>query len=270
MDIQTNTPDTTASAATPGNVAAPQPTEAPKPPEAAPKQSEDVFSKQFLAIRTKEKELRAREQKASEILKRYQDFDALKRDAPLNPEAAEKALALLGLDYESLTELIAKGKAPEAVIQRQMQAELQKLRDELAEEKKQSQASEQQKQLKTYKSEVTAALKGQPDKFPLINALEHFETVVDAQIAKFDADSGEGPGWDEVAAEHEKYLEQEIIRAAQLPAIKKKIEALYNTKPPEETKPNTLTNDLNASPTKVAGKEDDLELAIRMLSQAKT
>lgn len=261
---------------------APQPTTQVLAPEQVAKPEDRVSSKIDILIK-REREALARERQAKqketeleEKIRRIQQFDEVRT----NPK---KALELLGLDYDQLTQAILNdGQLPPDVQYKKLEDKFDSFRSaqEEVEKKRQEEAvkraqAQEEQAITNFKSEINQYLDDNKARYELINFEggqelvyevidEHYTRTMKAhqkELAELGEDLSSAVGKvlsiTEAADKVELYMEQKYHKAKDLNKTKTlwgavpqglvKEAAKAESKPHQ--KPNTLTNNLSAGQT---------------------
>lgn len=240
-----------------------------QPKEAAPQDSR-VASKMEALIRreqtalARENAAKEREKALEEKMKRIEEFEGIKKSNP------KKALELLGLSYDELTQAQIEGGDPAALKIKEMEEKFNKYVDsqtvaeqKRAEEAKAKAEAEEKQAIENFKTQIDTYLKDNSNKYELINfenCQELVYEVIDEHYKRtMDEKTGIGKvlSLQEAADKVEEYLSQKYEKAREV----NKIKQLWNTMPKkliqEQTKqqftpnkPKTLTNNLTSTQTK--------------------
>lgn len=231
-------------------------------------------------------ETRAKKERAEleERLAKYQDFESAKEN-PL------KALELLGLNYDQLTQTLLKnGEIPPEVQIKRIEEKFDSFKSaqEQAEARRnqeaRTQAEEQEKKaVSNFKTEILTYLDDNKTRYELVafeNQQELVFDVIDEHYNRtLDAETGIGKvmSISEAADKVEEFLEQKYNKSREL----NKVKALWSSVPKgvlkqavkPETKPSqkpaTLTNQLSAHPTQRKTPVTDEERIQRAIAYAK-
>lgn len=206
---------------------------------------------------TRERLAKTQEEKLRDRLKKIEEFESVKT----NPK---KALEMLGLSYDDLTQSILKdGELPPSVEIQRLRDEITGLRDQLkqdkdleAEEKKKNILSAETNAVTNFKSEIGEYLKGQSDRYELIDFEQAHELVYDVIDEHYNrtinpqTGTGKVMAIAEAADKVEKHLEEKYLKAKE----KNKVKAFWSNGPKPLTDhlekqktsqpPKTLTNNM--------------------------
>lgn len=242
----------------------------------APKQDEKVSSRLEVLIKREQQAL-ARERQAKQIeaeleakMKAFEDREnRVKEFETAKTSNSKKALELLGMDYDQLTQShLNDGAIPPEVQIKKLEERIEhmRLKNEEAEKRRSDetlkyQELQQQKVINDFKSEITSYVKDNSDRYENI-AFEEAEDEVFALIDKhysrtIDPETGIGKVMDikEAADKVEEFFEKRELERKKL----KKAQALWGITPPAAKKelekqanktfqlPKTLTNNLSAN-----------------------
>jgi hypothetical protein len=252
-------------------MSAPPPADPAAAAPAAPKADDRVSSKMEVLIRREQaalqSERRAKEQltQSQTMLEKIKEFESAKA----NPK---KALELLGLNYDELTKsLLADGTIPPEV-------EIKKLKDEFgaykqtqeeAERKRledlKKQALDQETQAVTnFKSEINTYINDNASRYELTIFDGHIDEVFDLIDKHFDR-SGKVMKIAEAADKIEEFYEKREVERKKLAKIQSLwgavpkgtlAQAVKQEKTPSQ-KPETLTNNMSATPSKLGSRPSE-------------
>jgi len=265
----------------------PQPVAAePEAPSLQAKTEESVSPKlQVLMERerqalNRERMAKSQEEKLQEKLKKLEEFESIKT----NPK---KALEVLGLSYDQLTESILKdGEIPPGVEIQRLRAELEEHKAQLRQEKEQAlehqkkQVSQQEeKAVSEFKTEINEYVRSNANRYELIdfeNAHELIFDVIEEHYSRtINPETGVGKVMSiaDAADKVEEHLEKKYLAAKD----KNKIKAFWNTIPKpmqeqlakkQETSqpPKTLTNNLGPKTQKQSTRPPEGERIAQILA----
>jgi len=271
------------------------------PPEETTQAQDEKTSPKLLVLMNREKQARAAEAQAkaerqaalqerealAEKLKRIEEFETVKT----NPK---KALELLGIDYNELTQsMLAEGEVPASVQIRRLEEKLTKYeqaqeakeKERLESEQKRAEASAQAT-VKSFKSEIGKFLDEKKDRYELISfeSQENREDLIYELIEAhyqntIDPETGVGKimSIEEACDKAEQKFEEKYSKAKEL----SKIKSLYGIVPPKvlaqaikqesprpmpKQPPKTLTNQLTSTQTKPQRPLNDDERVRRAIA----
>lgn len=244
---------------TPDTVEAPivENPEAPVPPPEPEVPKEDPeFAKRFAALAKKERDVLAQADRIKADLEHVSDY---RRKAELAKTDPIKFIEEHGLKFNDLVDFqLNHGKfTPEQQFAK-MQARIDELVSERDQEKQTHKQIEEQKNVDTFKGEQKKYLQGKEEIYELLNKYDASDMVYDIRNAHYvetSKNGGEGEilDVDKVAADVEKYLEDQLEKATST----KKFKSRYaSTKDKVEVKEEgTQTKDVptpsSPSPVKV-------------------
>ena len=249
-----------------GGAPAPETVEAPKPPDRLAPKFQALLRRERTAVdrertaKTQEDSLQIRLKDIEDRELRIKEFESIKEKNPT------KALELLGLSYQDLTQiLLAEGTIPAEVevkrvegklndfLKNQELAEQRRLQDEkLAAEQKESQLTNE------FKSEIANYIQDNSERYELIAFEQSQELVYDVIDGHYERTKNPETGLGEIltiaqgADKVEEFLEKKYDKARTL----KKMQALLaprqetnapKPKPTDSQKPKTLTNSMSAT-----------------------
>jgi hypothetical protein len=187
----------------------------------------------------------------------------------------KKALELLGTDYNGLSESILKdGEIPPSVEIKRLREELEHYKGQQKQEKdaeleqrKKYQAEQEQKAISDYKAEISTFLKDNSARYELIDFEQAQELVFDVIDEHYNRtiDQTTGVGKVMSLAEASDKVEEHLEKKYQAAKDKTKVKAFWGSIPKsaqtilearkpnqalERQKPQTLTNNLSATPMK--------------------
>lgn len=264
----------------------------------APNADARVSSKMELLIRReqaalhRERQAKQREYELDQKMKAFADKEAriTEFDSVKNGNS-KKALDLLGLNYDELTQSVLKdGEIPPEVQIRRLEEKLEKFKEEQSgfvksqeEKERQHVQAQEQRAITDFKTSISDYVKENSGRYELIsfeNKQEEIFKEIDDHYAKT-IDEGTGIGvvmsMKEAADKVEERLEQKYNKAREL----KKIQAfLAQSKPgiPQGPKlrenrliapPKTLTNQMTATPQKRAKILTDEERVQKAIAYAR-
>jgi hypothetical protein len=276
------------------------PPEAPSPaaaPTAEPAKPKDDHTSRFATLLKKEREnvkrqeeIKAREAALAEKEKGLSSMEQLRKQVAENPL---KALELLGVTYQQVTDFVLKGEQPTPDLQVQgLKNELEELKKRLedkdknaTEEQKRRSEEEFNKTLNDFKAGVDSFIESNAEKFELLNTYKGGELVMAIieqhyqDTKKAAEESGQGSPvimkTEQACELAEKFYEGEVEKALGL----KKVTAKVNPQPKEESKPDspaqqraTLTNQMSSSAPSMlpaATEADRMKRALAKLEASK-
>lgn len=239
-------------------------------PASAPKGDEKLSSRIEMLIK-REQQAQAREryatQKEQELearLKRIEEFESAKA----NPK---KALELLGLDYDELTKtMLNDGNVPPEVEIKKLRKEWEEERhkqalkeQEAVEAQRKSAQANEERAIAGFKEQINQYLSDNKDRYELISFEEqqdlvfavideHFNRTIDPQTG-----TGKVMSISEAADKVEKFLEEKYHKSRDLNKVKalwgnlpKSVQREVEKREQAPTKPQTLSNQLSAQPSK--------------------
>ncbi len=239
-----------------------------KPPESQDRVSPkfELLVKRESSLRQQTEALRAKEAEITQAMERIKEFESAKGNS-------KKALELLGLNYDELTQSLLKdGEIPPEVKLREFETKLETMeRERLAEkereaqDQKRMQEANESKAITDFKSEINQYVSDNAARYEYIKFEEQEELVFDVIDEHYkrtmDHETGIGKVMNiaEAADKVEKHLEEKDLARKKL----SKAQALWGSLPqglakqltkPEVNKsqpPKTLTNNLTASTSKI-------------------
>ncbi len=239
-----------------------------KPPESQDRVSPkfELLVKRESSLRQQTEALRAKEAEITQAMERIKEFESAKGNS-------KKALELLGLNYDELTQSLLKdGEIPPEVKLREFETKLETMeRERLAEkereaqDQKRMQEANESKAITDFKSEINQYVSDNAARYEYIKFEEQEELVFDVIDEHYkrtmDPETGIGKVMNiaEAADKVEKHLEEKDLARKKL----SKAQALWGSLPqglakqltkPEVNKsqpPKTLTNNLTASTSKI-------------------
>ncbi len=239
-----------------------------KPPESQDRVSPkfELLVKRESSLRQQTEALRAKEAEITQAMERIKEFESAKGNS-------KKALELLGLNYDELTQSLLKdGEIPPEVKLREFETKLETMeRERLAEkereaqDQKRMQEANESKAITDFKSEINQYVSDNAARYEYIKFEEQEELVFDVIDEHYkrtmDQETGIGKVMNiaEAADKVEKHLEEKDLARKKL----SKAQALWGSLPqglakqltkPEVNKsqpPKTLTNNLTASTSKI-------------------
>lgn len=269
------------------------------PPQAVPEQKvqgeapatgrDERISQRLESLIKREQAAVARESAAKEREKalathiaRVEEFEAAKSGN------SKKALELLGLNYDQLTESMLKdGEIPPSKLIQDLKAEIDELKslrstdkDQAEQEKKREAEAQEQKAIDGFKEQIGTYLKDNETRYELISFEGRHDLVFDVIDEHYkrtiDPETGAGKVMkiSEAADKVELWLEQKYSKAPKLNKIQtlwkavptKVLENQADKQTPKPTQPpRTLTNNLSAAPanrTRPITDEDRVQRAI--------
>lgn len=238
------------------------------------------FSKQFAALSKKQKEMYVREQALKEKEKLIAEIEA---DERLKEEDPYGYFKKKGLKLDTILQRAAKdGEEPTvedkiSAIEKRIDNYLQqkeKEKQEHEENQKRLSAESEQKAIDDHKKKIENYVKGDTDKFELINALGAFENVFDEIQRHFD-EKGELLTIEEASLKIEEELYEQFKQLTSLKkfAGQKTTESDPTKAASTETRPS-LTLNSTFTPTtpdpapEGASEEDRMELAKKLLASS--
>lgn len=263
-------------------------TEGTTSPQATPNRDDKVSSKLELLIRREQaavmRERQAKEQmtQAQTMLDKIKDFESAKT----NPK---KALEMLGLNYDELTKsLLADGTIPPEV-------EIKKLKDEFGaykqtqeqaeqkrlEELKQQAMAQETQAVTNFKGEIATYINDNASRYELTIFDDHVDEVYDLIDAHFERTRNPETGVGKVmkiaeaADKIEEYYEKRELERKKL----NKLQTLWGAVPqktlaeavkqerPSSQKPETLTNNMSATPSKVTPRLNEDQRVAQIVAQ---
>lgn len=258
-------------------------TDALAPPASTPAKADDKVSSRIEVLIKREQAARQREEAAKQRelelqakLQRIEEFESAKGNS-------KKALELLGLNYDELTQSMLKdGEIPPEVQIKKVEDKFEAYRREQeaeagrrAEDAKQAAVAQEQKAIENFKSEINTYLGDNNSRYELIKFEDQSELVFDVidahynrtlqahvkELTELGEDASRAVGKvmsiAEAADKVEQHLEQKYNKSREL----KKVQTLWNAVPKEiqskavqqtkasSQKPQTLTNQLASTPT---------------------
>lgn len=226
----------------------------PEPEKSAEDKQKDLdFARRFTALTKKERDILAKEERLKSENQQYSSWKAKEELAKTDPL---KLMDQYGWDLNKLAELALNDNKPTANLEiQELRAQVQEMKKEREEEKQAKQTRETQTNVDNYKKDLTEKIKSKSEQFELVNHFGEYDTVYKIMNDHYMQNDGEILDLDEAAQRVEKYLEDQLEKAAKT----KKFTSRYGQKPPEiqEKKggelgateslaPSTLTNS-NAS-----------------------
>lgn len=228
-------------------------------PEVAIQDKKETLSSQFAALAKKEKrivtkqqELEAKNKELEEKLQKYEQFEAKKKNAKLNPL---DFLSEAGLTYDELTEFMLNGGKPQS---KDKVTELEERFNELVtkaeQEKKEREELEakklqeqEEKVIQQFKDTVKKHVADKKDVYELINLYDAQDLVISTIEAHYEK-TQQILDTDTAAELVEKHLEDEVKKLANANKFKDKFR-LTEEKPKESTPKDsvTLNSQLSAS-----------------------
>lgn len=215
-----------------------------------------------------EQRAKAKEKEIEEKLARIKEFDDVKTTNPL------KALELLGLDYNALTQAqLNNGQITPEIEVKRVETKLdsflkhQEEQDQRREQdKKDSEELENKRLIEEFKGEINDYVKENPDRYEFIsfeNSQELVYLIIDEHYERTrNPETGKGDVLTiaQAADKVEEYLEQKYVKAKglkKLQALLGPLTAVKSAEKPTETKsqkPKTLTNQASAVPAPIPNR----------------
>lgn len=272
------------------SLAAPTETENPETEQVEDQSAEaneqDGFSRKFAALSRKEKEFRQERESWDAERTELEELRALKASLEQKPEPEEKmpldyrlkrnpleTLEEMGLDYETLTELVVSGgkMSPEMQMKLLQQdldskydkkygSEIEQLKAKIQEKEESEVAEREQKAVEDFKNKISSHIQESADEYELIIANDAMDLVYDV-IEEHYNETNRVLDVKEAAPAVEKYLESEAQKLLKL----KKLANLSGQEKQEEKpsftfeSPNTLTNAQSAAAPKGADRKLSIE-----------
>lgn len=280
-----------------GSIAQPSPTPAPTDPVApepvsATEASPDVrmdhlFKKESQLVKEREalKAEQATHAKEKETLKsiqtKIQQFEDMRVSDPV---AALQGLGFSETDIFNFLSKAEEAKAdPVTQAQKAAAAEIQKFRDEQAKLQADTKALQTERVLTQFKSDITAQVKSDPDKYEWLNFHGPLaEELIYDTVAEVLNDSGEVISVQEAAERVEAYYEEQDKRAAALkkragaskvvsapadPIVSVRTEAPNAYRAPSRTLSNKVAPSVASTVTKVETRDQKRERLMDQLKQ---
>lgn len=243
----------------------------------------EIIIKREQALRQQAESLKAKESEIQTALQRIKDFDEAKGGN------SKKALELLGLNYDQLTQSLLKdGEIPPDVEIKKVRDELEEFKrrqqlekDKEAEEVKRQASLQEQKMITDFKSEIATYIKDNAARYEL-TAFEQADDlvfgVIDEHYSRtLDAETGIGKvmpiaeACDKVEAHFEK-KEQDRKKLSKLQTIWKAMPqslARELIKPDQQRvqPPKTLTNTMAASTSKPNPRPNEEQRVAQIVAQ---
>lgn len=214
------------------------------------------------AAKAREAEITAKLAALEEREAKIKEFESLKKSNPM------KALELLGLNYQQLTEVaLADGNLTPDIklkmLEEKFDSRLNAQEAAIAKEREEAakkQAAQFEKAVEDFKTEIGKYLKENSDRYELISFEQSEDLIYDVIEEHFERTKDEETGIGETmtiqqaADKVEEFLEKKYSKAKDL----KKVQAFLTPKPVAPEKPKaptgqkqkTLTNNLSATPMK--------------------
>jgi hypothetical protein len=214
-----------------------QPQEAQAPQEEA-KAPEMDYTRGWNALTRREKQIQQRE---SEFKEKMGEFEAFQQDKSLLTTDPVKFLEKNGWKFNDLADFVLndKKKPTESRLE-ELQKRIDKMEEEkrqAAEEKKHREESEaQQSKINEYKSQIKSFITEKADDYELINQFDEHDTVYDV-IESYYRTNNVILEVDKAAAEVEKYLEQQLEKAANTKKFKSRFSPLAQEEEKSEPEP---------------------------------
>lgn len=221
----------------------------------------DLDSK-FAALSRKEKEIREMEKAFKEKYASFEEkFASLtKKEEEPEPEPQEplewrlkkdpiNTLKEFGLDMDTLTNLLIndgqltpemKAELMKEELQNDYKSEIQKLREELLQEKKQKEEQEYNNTIAAFKSEIQEHVESS-EELELTKAAGAFDQVYEV-IRAHHEETGNVMSIEDASNYVEQYLEEEAEKLAKIEKIRKKLLPQDAPKPESKTPGVTLSN----------------------------
>lgn len=226
---------------------------------------ESLIKREQAAIQ-RETAAKEREKSLAVHMARIEEFEAAKSGN------SKKALELLGLNYDQLTESMLKdGEIPPSKMIQELQAQIEELKaarntdkDQLQQEKQREIEAQEQRAIESFKKNIDTYLTDNKERYELIDFEgQHslvFDVIDEHYKRTMNPETGIGKVMQisEAADKVELWLEQKYQKAPKVSKIQtlwkavptKTLENMTETKP--QAKPNqppkTLTNQLSATP----------------------
>lgn len=228
-----------------------QKVEAEVKPEVALPEKKETLSSQFAALAKKEKrivskqqELEAKNKELEEKLQKYEQFEAKKKNAKVNPL---DFLSEAGLTYDELTEFMLNGGKPQ---QKDKVTELEERFNSLVtkaeQEKKEREELElkraqeqEEKVIQQFKDSVKKQILDKKDTYELINLYDAQDLVISTIEAHYEK-TNQILDTDTAAELVEKHLEDEVKKLANANKFKDKFK-LTEDKPKETQAKDSVT-----------------------------
>jgi len=220
-------------------------------PEVAIPEKKESLSSQFAALAKKEKRilserqsLEAQNKELSEKLQKYEQFEAKKKNAKLNPL---DFLSEAGLTYDELTQFMLNGgKAPQKDKATELEEKLNEFMSNAENEKKQREENEikklqedEQKAIQQFKDSVKKQLGDKKDTYELINLYDAQDLVISTIEAHYEK-TQQILDTDTAADLVEKHLEDEVKKLANARKFKDQFK-LAEEKPKEGQAKDSVT-----------------------------
>lgn len=262
-----------------------QPEQKPVEQEQKPENKEqDRLAAKFAALSRKEKQIRQRElqmqqmqkeqeQKIAEMQKQLEEERSYRSKLKQNPL---KALEEEGYDYEKLTEMQLNNQNPTVEMQlRRMQeemdrkysTELENLKKQLQEKEEKEKKEREESTLSTFKKQIEETVKGNVEKYELINNNEAFDLIYDV-IEEYYNTHDKVLSIEEAADYTEQYLEDEAKKLLALKKFQKeqpKVEAKKDSNKTQATLSNSMASELPVSNGRPKSREESLAEAAKLI-----
>jgi hypothetical protein len=264
-------------------------------PPVQPQGKDERVSSRLESLIRREQQALARESAAKEKekglaakLARIEEFESAKGGN------SKKALELLGLSYDQLTESYLKeGEIPPSKMIQELQGQIEELKSQLSQDKDQAEqmrkreAEEQeQRALSGFKSQISQFLSDNKQRYELISFDGQesliFDVIDEHYKRTMDPETGVGKVMkiSEAADKVEHWLEQKYAKAntvSKLQTLWKSVpiktldnQAEKQTQQTKQAAPKTLTNQLSASPQKRTQPVTDEERVRRAIAYAES
>ena len=220
-------------------------------PEVAIPEKKESLSSQFAALAKKEKRilserqsLEAQNKELAEKLQKYEQFEAKKKNAKLNPL---DFLSEAGLTYDELTQFMLNGgKVPQKDKATELEEKLNEFMSKAETEKKQREENEikklqedEQKAIQQFKDSVKKQLGDKKDTYELINLYDAQDLVISTIEAHYEK-TQQILDTDTAADLVEKHLEDEVKKLANARKFKDQFK-LAEEKPKEGQARDSVT-----------------------------
>jgi len=281
---QTQAPNPTGLVEKPQAEAAPP--QAPGRDERVSQRLESLIKREQAAI-ARETAAKEREKALATHLARIEEFESAKSGN------SKKALELLGLNYDQLTESMLKdGEIPPSKMIQDLKAEIEELKaarntdkDQLEQEKRREAEAEEQKAIEGFKGQIGTYLEDNKERYELISFEGQqslvFDVIDEHYKRTIDPETGAGKVMKiaEAADKVELWLEQKYSKAPKLSKIQtlwksvpsKALENIAEKPTTNKTQPpKTLTNQLSATPQKRTQPITDEERIRRAIAYAQS
>lgn len=245
----------------------------PEPAKETPREDDRVASK-FAALARKERELKAQEQSYAERLAKLEEFEKLKANATVDPEAA---MGALGLDYKMVTDhyladpaMLEMKRLARTVEERTrtLEAQNKELQEAINAQKQKEKEQTFEQTLADYKKAVDDVISEAGDKYKLVKAMGMDQQVL-AVSEEIAAHQGRTPSIAEALDLIAEYCEEQrlaIQEASGSPATATEDPVASKKKPigTRSAGTKTLTNDAQSTavaPVSIDDMDDDEALA---------